>query len=285
MLHEGIYRGSMRHRRFSPKPHHFSYPLAFTLVNIDSLDRTLGMSRWWSEQAFNLISFYHQDYIGQGTTSQDTGGKHASIKSLRHGVSDVILENTGHYFDGEILLLTQPRFLGYAFNPVSFYLCYENNTATNNPDSASNNAMGRAKPAFIVADIENTPWGERFQYCLDARSHEPDKPLQFTFQKAFHVSPFMPMDLQYDWRFSLRNNHIAIHMRLIKDGATCFDATVNTNHSPFNASNMAKLPWQYPLQCSKVFIAIYWHALRLWLKRIPFYDHPSTSTHNTHRSS
>lgn len=260
MLPEGIYRGAIRHRRIQPKHHSFRYPLALTLVDLNQLDSTVANSRLWSRQRRNLVSFFDQDYgkalvaqYGQGQTDQPL------IDALKIYVKQQI----GADVSGKIQMLTQPRILGYTFNPVSFYFCFND----------------QEQLQCIVAEITNTPWDERFCYCLDTRdqSHDNAQPCyQFTFQKEFHVSPFMPMALAYDWRFSLKNNHIAIHMRLLQNNALQFDATYNADHQPFTAATMRQLPLRYPLQCLAVVWRIYWHALRLKLKNIPFYPHPKT---------
>lgn len=258
MLPEGIYRGKMRHRRYSPTTHDFTYPLAMTLLDIDKISDTVSRSRWWSEERFNIVSLYQKDRL-----------------AIREYLQKTLPESeTATILPGKIQVLTQPRFMGYGFNPVSFYLCFD----------TSNELR------FIVAEIHNTPWNERFQYCLDTHSNEIPcasgrSTYRFSFDKAFHVSPFMPLHLRYDWRFSFNTQHIAIHMQLHDNDKLCFDATLSSDYQAFNATTMRRMPIQYALQSFNVVKRIYWHALLLWLKKVPFYEHPKHSTPNAQRRS
>jgi DUF1365 family protein len=152
------------------------------------------------------------------------------------------------------------RFLGFCFNPVSFYFCYPEGTEW---------------PRYILAEINNTPWNERFCYVLDTG----ESPVQtdkwvFEFDKAFHVSPFMPMAQHYRWQFSLHEPNLTIHMQLQQDNESCFDATLQLKAQPMTRSGMRNLPLRYPFLTLSVVLSIYWQALRLWLKGIPFYGHP-----------
>ena len=116
--------------------------------------------------------------------------------------------------DGPVRLLTHPRHFGYGFNPVNFYYCFD--------------ATDQAPRVAIVAEINNTPWGERHCYVLpqSANRGTPDR-LQFEFDKDFHVSPFMPMDMEYDWRFTRPDDALAVHMENRRDGRKVFDATLD----------------------------------------------------------
>jgi DUF1365 family protein len=172
---------------------------------------------------------------------------------------------------GPIRLLTHPRYFGYGFNPVSFYYCYEADGET---------------LAAIVAEINNTPWGEQHCYVLPARASHgtADHKLRFQFGKDFHVSPFLPMDMDYDWRFAPPGDRLLVHMENWQDGEALFDATMTLERAPITAGSLAACLATYPLMTGKVAFAIYWQALRLWLKRTPFFTHPDKTGagHRTH---
>ncbi|EDY85952.1 plasmid partition ParA protein [gamma proteobacterium HTCC5015] len=250
MLPDAIYTGWVRHRRFQPKAHHFRYPLAMVQLDLSRLSEHFEKSRWWSLERFNLIGFKRSDYL------QEPGD------NLEQAVRDFVERETGQCPRGAIQIYTQPRFWGFGFNPVTFYWCHDE--------------LGHLET--IVAEINNTPWDERHAYVLPVQSQQKNqsKSLSFDFDKSFHVSPFMPMSLSYRWNFSLDEQRTSIHMTLFKEGQRQFDATFVARPQSLNARNMWRLPLRYPAQCLRVVIAIYWQALRLWLKGIPFYSHPSS---------
>ncbi|MEI7994294.1 MAG: DUF1365 domain-containing protein [Methylococcaceae bacterium] len=248
-LHSRLYEGWVRHRRYTPKSHAFKYPVFMTWLALDELDQVMAISNCWSLERFNLVSFYRNDYLG-GHTGQD----------LSSSVINRIKEHNGDDFKGRICLLTHLRFLGFCFNPVSFYFCY--------PE-------GSESPRYILAEINNTPWNERYCYVLDVEDAPSQKnQWTFDFKKAFHVSPFMPMEQYYRWQFSLQESNLTIHMQLQQDNECCFDATLQLKAKAMASAEMRNLPLRFPFLTLSVVIAIYWQALRLWLKGIPFYSHP-----------
>jgi DUF1365 family protein len=247
-LNSRLFQGWIRHRRYLPKKHSFKYPVFMSWMDLDELDQVSAISPFWSLERFNLVGFYRSDYLDN------------TEPNLSDAVKNRIQAQTGESFKGRICLLTHLRFLGFGFNPVSFYFCF--------PE-------GSEQPRFILADINNTPWNERYCYVLDAG----EKPLHnnkliFEFDKEFHVSPFMPMQQHYRWQFKLQQSNLTIHMQLQQDNACCFDATLQLKTQAMTAPAMRNLPLRYPFLTLSVVLSIYWQALRLWLKGVPFYGHP-----------
>lgn len=251
-LRSRLCEGWIRHRRYTPKHHEFRYPIFMTWLDLDELSQVSAISRFWSLERFNLVSFFRKDYLDR------------SKGCLTDAVKSRIKNQTGHSFDGRICLLTHLRFLGICFNPVSFYFCYP---------------TGEDQPRYILAEINNTPWNERFCYVLDTQSSSKGNgKWTFEFDKTFHVSPFMPMDLRYLWKFSLQDTNLVIHMALHQQQQTCFDATLQLQTTAMTQQTMRNLPLRYPFMTSWVVILIYWNALRLWLKGIPSFEHPAKKT-------
>lgn len=244
----GIYEGRVRHRRFSPVAHSFSYRLFMMYLDLDELP-VLFRTRWfWSVDRTNLASFNRTDHIGDPAIP------------LAHTIREMVAQRTGKRPSGPIRLLTHLRYFGYVFNPVSFFYCYD---------------QSGTHVETIVAEITNTPWGERHCYVLGQSDNKAsDSRKRFQLTKVFHISPFIDMDTAYDWRFSEPKERLIIHMANIRDGFPFFDATMKLARREISGMSLARMLAQYPFMTAKVIGAIYWQALKLWSKGVPFYPHP-----------
>ncbi len=243
-----IYEGRVRHRRFAPVDHTFEYSLFMMYLDLDELPH-LFERRWlWSGRGFAPAWFRRRDHFGNPEVP------------LSDAVRDLVEVKTGRRPVGPIRLLTHLRYFGYCFNPVSFYYCYDR--------------TGR-NVETIVAEVNNTPWGERHCYVFGEELNVAEgRKKRYQFNKAFHVSPFMEMHLDYDWRFVEPDHRLAVHMDTRKHGTHLFDATLVLSRQEITTSSLARVLAVYPLITIKVIGAIYMQALRLWLKKCPFYVHP-----------
>jgi DUF1365 family protein len=224
----------------------------YVLLDLDELD-TVFKNQWlWSAQKPALAWFRRNDHFG------------AQSQSLKEAVAHVVEQHTGTSPRGPVRLLAHLRYFGYVFNPVSFYYCY------NKEDTAVET---------IVAEVNNTPWGERHIYVLPQEHDISSGSYQeFNLEKEFHVSPFMPMDIQYDWKFTKPEQRLAVHMENFRHEEKLFDATLVLKRKEITSANCRSVLLRYPLVTFKVIAAIYWQALKLLLKGTPFHTHPDKLT-------
>lgn len=249
-LASAIYEGVVRHRRWGPHPHAFSYRMAQLYLDLDEVDRIFDQHWLWSSRRRNVAEFRRSDYLGPTNLP------------LADAVRQRVEQATGKQPKGPIRLLTHVRYVGVMFNPVTFYYCF---------------AADGMSLECIVAEITNTPWKERHAYVLPMDTAQSrGRALQWSFPKTFHVSPFMPMEREYDWRFTVPSNDLHVHMNVNREGNREFDATLFLQRRPLNSASLARVLWRYPLMTTQVVGAIHWQALRLWLKRNPVHDHPAS---------
>jgi len=248
-MHSAIYIGRLRHRRFAPRAHQFSYRLFMMYVDLAELDAVFR-GRWlWSARRPALAWLRRADYIGDPARSIDAV------------VRDQIAAQTGTRPAGPIRMLTHLRYLGIGFNPVTFYYCF---------DAAD------TRVESIVAEITNTPWNERHAYVLTEPTYPRDsRVLRYRFAKEFHVSPFMPMEADYDWHFGVPGKRLAVNMQNTIGGERVFDATLDLSRREITGPALAKMLLAFPCMTASIVAGIYLQALKLWWKRIPFHTRPS----------
>jgi len=247
-----IYTGQVEHRRYAPVGNAFRYRLFMLYLDLAELEDVFKGRWFWSVGRLNIASFLRRDHLGNPRIPLD------------EAVRDLVQARTADRPTGPVRILTHLRYFGHCFNPVSFYYCYDE--------------QGQ-EPVAVVAEIHNTPWGEEFCYVMEWRQGEQGAGFRrFRFRKVFHVSPFMPMDMDYTWCFSKPAEKLLVTMENHRQGEKIFAASLSLARQELNGKSLAKVLTLYPPMTMKVISAIYWQALRLKLKGAPFFPHPESTT-------
>ena len=244
-MHSAIYEGFLRHRRRYPHAHRFSYPVFMMYLDLDELDDVLELSPLWSKKHWRPARFERGDFLGDPRLP------------LQQAVRERIREETGVWHEGPIRLLANLRYFGYIINPIACYYCFD--------------TAGELR--YIVAEVTNTPWGERKSYVLECDPRQKFQRIEF--QKELHVSPFNPMQMEYHWCSNTPAGILSLNLETEHEERVHMDATMVLKRREIDARSLAMILLQYPWMTARVAWAIYWQALKLWLKRTPFYSHPA----------
>jgi uncharacterized protein len=250
-----LYEGSVRHRRMAPVRDEFRYPLFMVYLDLDELPGLFDSQLLWSARAPAPAWFRRGDHLGE---------LHIPLKDA---VCELVEQRTGRRPDGPVRLLTHLRYFGHCFNPVSFYYCFD--------------ASGERVQA-TVADVTNTPWGERHSYVLPisrTADHGTATLMRGQFDKRLHVSPLMGMDHIYDWCLSVPHAQLLVHIESHRsDGAKVFDATLSLRRREIDAGSLRGTLLRYPFLTLRIQTRIYAHALRLRLRGAKYFPHPERAT-------
>jgi DUF1365 family protein len=245
-----LYFGTVLHRRLRPRTHILRYRLFWTFFELDEIPELPKQSILFSYNRFNILSFHDRDHCDRSGTA------------LRPQVEKTLAEHGIVLDGGAIRLFCMPRVFGYSFNPISIYFCH----------------FGDGRLAAIVYEVHNT-FGERHSYVFDA--HEHGVSAAHGGDKRFHVSPFIGMDMRYEFRTLLPKERFALAIRGSDAGGTLIHASLAGVARPFTNATLLRGLLLYPLLTFKVTAAIHWHALRLWLKGIPVRRKPAPPTQPT----
>ncbi|TXH67797.1 MAG: DUF1365 domain-containing protein [Thiothrix sp.] len=236
-LNSCLYSGVVGHCRYKPSLHRFKYSIFLFALDLDELTQLPDLGPWFKVKRNALMSFRPSDYLDHKPeiTRQDVWQK---VQSLG-----------GENLDGRVVFVGQVRCLGFYFSPVNFYYCHEANGALR----------------YLLAEVSNTPWNERHCYLIDARTQAP-------IPKAFHVSPFMNLNMTYHWRFS--SLHEVLTLQITNQAEErLFDAAMSLERKPLTKAEL-KAQWlRIPAMTMKTVMSIYWQALKLYWKKVPYVPH------------
>jgi DUF1365 family protein len=244
-----VYEGFVTHHRRAPVDHDFRYSHAMLLLDLAELPEVFDCHPLWSARRRAPVRFARADYLGDPEVGLD------------EAVRALVAQRIGERPEGPIRLLTNVRMLGHCFNPVSFYYCYR---------------AGGERLRAVVAQVTNTPWGERHAYVMDVEGDgAPGRIMRQSFDKVFHVSPFMGMDHRYDWRLTAPDERLVAQISSHRAGELVFDATLSLRRRTLDRAALTRLLLRYPATTLRVSTRIYGQAVRLKLKGAPYHPHPA----------
>lgn len=265
----GIYVGTVRHRRFTPVVHSFEYPLFMPFIDLDEVEELASKVNGFGFSKWHPARFLVTDYLN---------GQASNLAELKQGAQDKIAELTGEVITGKVFLLCQLRYFGLYFSPLNLYYLFDE----------------QGEWQYMLAEVSNTPWNERHYYAIPAVSRWESRLWQAP--KAFHVSPFNPMEQEYRWQIKQPVEQLRVHLEVHGEDPACdssatpdtdievekaitkiFDASMMMKHEPFTSSSLRKQMMVTPIMTAKVVIGIYWQALKLWIKGVRFHDHPESA--------
>ncbi|RUO38434.1 DUF1365 domain-containing protein [Aliidiomarina shirensis] len=243
-----VYYGNVRHRRFTPKEHRFNYQLMQWWLDLSDLENANGLSRLFSVgpswaplqfRAENYLPNEHREYPEQ---------------PLNEAVLAKMSELAAQPLSGNVFFLGNIRNFGIFFSPINCYYLQNSN----------------GEFTHMLAEVSNTPWNERHYYLLDVENPQDH-------DKAFHVSPFNPLEMRYHWRLSapqlLTHSKLLVHIEAHREQRV-FDASMTLTRYALNQSEIKRVLRKHPWMALKIVSGIYWQALKLFAKRVPYFGHP-----------
>ncbi|MFA5679249.1 MAG: DUF1365 domain-containing protein [Pseudomonas sp.] len=244
-MNSALYQGWVTHQRHLPRAHAFRYRIGMLYLDLDEQAEVLALSPLAGRSRWAALAFRETDYLPYATSQGIP---------LRDAVRERVTEALGRTPLGPVCLLTQPRSWGLAFNPISLFYCFD--------------ADGSL--AAILCEVSNTPWRQRYHYVLPTH---PEGESRHRVDKSFHVSPFLPRELEYRMRFSPPAEQLHVTMQDWDGSQKMFEAGLRLTRTPLSSRSLHRHLLSFPLMTGKTVLAIYWQALRLLLKRIPVFNH------------
>ncbi len=240
-----VYEGSVSHHRSSPVQNAFRYSVFMLYLDLDEVADVFAGRLLWSTTRPAFARWRRRDYPGDPATPLDGW------------VRDLVRERTGLRPEGPVRLLTHLRYGGRGFNPISVYYCF---------------AADGETLQWAVAEVTSTPWHERTHYVLDMRADI--RVHRGRMDKELHVSPFLPMSMEYRWTLTQPGASVAVGLDVLGGGSPVLDTSVVMRRRELTGRTLARLLVSYPPMSWRVLGGIYWQAFRLWRKGVPYVPHP-----------
>lgn len=239
----GVYTGSVAHKRYQPSLHAFNYSMAMLGIDLDELDRLENVSRVFSSKRAAPLRFKQTDYLSKQT---DIDALQDNLKARVLAKTQQLGANTSC---NRVVFVGQVRHFGIYFSPINCFFCYQDDNAK-----------------YLLAEVSNTPWNERHYYLIDLENTQPT-------DKAFHVSPFMDLNMKYIWRVMAPADKVRVGIEN-RSEQKLFDANLSLDKQQMSAKSLRAMLISFPFMTLRIVQGIYWQALKLFIKRVPFIGHP-----------
>jgi DUF1365 family protein len=253
-----LYECHVLHHRFSPKTHRFAYRIFMFALDLDELDLLHRRLRLFSVNRANIFNFSERDFLPTNEpvfngSSESPGEQKPKIENLKSRITAHLAGRGIDLAGGRILLVTLPRVFGYLFNPVSFYFCYDR----------------AGRPVASLAEVTNT-FKEMKPFVLGPGT-ESGGTFSLRLPKYFYVSPFTDLDVAFDFKLRVPGEKLAVQIDDYDAGRCTLTSALTGTRQPLTDGRLAWFSLKYPLITLRIIALIHWHALRLYLKNVPWF--------------
>lgn len=250
-MNSSLYKALVMHNRLAPKPHRFHYNVFMFYIDLDEIEMLRKKLFLFSHNRFNFFSFKDKEHLQLPLDKPDT------TKSTKQHIIEYLRQNGVIFSGGKIMLLTNLNVLGYNFNPVSFYFCFDE----------------KNEPLCCIAEISNT-FREMKPFFL-GKEHLRDHTFHLNTTKYFYVSPFIDHDTNFDFNLTIPGEKLNIKIDDYKDEKRFFISTLTGTKKPLNNRNLIWYSIRFPFITLKVIGLIHWNAMLLWMKKIHYHKKAS----------
>ncbi len=236
-----LYRCDVMHARLEPKKNKFLYQIFMFSLDLDEIDQLQRTLRFFSWNRFNLFNFRESDHLG------------SNERPLKEDILAYARSQGAELSGGRVQLVTHLRTLGYSFNPVCFYFCF---------DKAGH-------PSGAVVEVENT-YHEKKRYWLGPETYQ-DGAFRKRVTKYFYVSPFIDLDAEFDFKLTPPDKALAIYIDDWKEGHQILLSALTGRREPLTDARMLFNMIRFPFETLQVIFLIHWQAIVLKLKGLPHF--------------
>ena len=246
-MNSRLYKATVMHNRKEPKTHRFNYSVFMFYVDLDEIDLLAKKHFMFSRNKFNFFSFRDREHLQLPLEKPD------QTKSTKQHILEYLRLHNITNANGKIMLLTGMNVLGYNFNPVSFYFCYDK----------------MDQPVCAIAEVSNT-FREMKPFLLSNEMFDGTS-FHLNTTKYFYVSPFFDHDSNFDFSLAVPGEKLNIRIDTIKEGRRVFISTLTGKEQPLTSANLLWYAIRFPLIPLRIMFLIHWNAFILWLKKIPLH--------------